>query len=81
MRRKIGWDNGKLALEDPPLTEREKKEMNEFVDLVFRERAERTRMGSGDDQSYVDSTYEDLTKKPLYRELVEIAYKIMRDDP
>jgi len=54
-----GWDNGRLVLEKG-LMKKDEKLIKEITDVAFKEMGERTRMGSGDDQVYVDGLYDKL---------------------
>lgn len=57
-----GWSNGKLLMEQEPLIQSEEELLKEIKELAFREMGERTRAGSGDDQAYVNSMYDELKK-------------------
>ena len=60
MRFEYGWENGKLLMEKTPLSKEDIDLLNEIIDIAFIEMGERTRMGSGDDQAYVDGLYNKL---------------------
>lgn len=78
MRFEYGWDNGKLVLDKQKLTKRDKELVKAVMDTAFHEMAERTRMGSGDDQAFVDTAYEQLVKEPIYKILVEVVFKLLK---
>jgi hypothetical protein len=73
-----GWWNGKLKMDEKPLTKKEEAILKKMTEIAFREMGERTRMGSGDDQAYVDGLYEQLKKDNNSKILVEIVFKLCK---
>ena len=70
-----GWENGKLIMEENPLTKEEEELLQEIKEIAFREMGERTRIGSGDDNAYVDGLYNKLKKDNNSKILVKIVFR------
>lgn len=75
---KYGWSDGKLLMNETPLTKEEKELLTKITDIAFQEMGERTRRGSGDDQCYVDELYNQLKKDNNSKILVEIVFKLCK---
>ena len=73
-----GWENGKLLMEKTPLSKEDTKLLNQIMDVSFIEMSERTRMGSGDDQAYVDVLYNMLKQDNNSKILVEIVFRLCK---
>ncbi len=73
-----GWSNGKLDMEKTPLTKEEEELLKEIKEIAFREMGERTRIGSGDDNAYVEGLYDELKKDKNSQILVEIVFKLCK---
>jgi len=73
---KYGWSDGKLLMNEIPLTNEEEELLIKITDIAFREMGERTRIASGDDQVYVEGLYNQLKKDKNSQILVEIVFKL-----
>jgi len=73
-----GWRMGKLVLEETKLTEKERNLLPDLTRVAFREVAERTRIGSGDDGAYVEAAYNEMELKGQYKTLVEVVVKLLK---
>lgn len=79
MRFKFGWDNGKLEIEKKPLSKKAQKLLDEIKETTYCEMGERTRRGSGDDQTYVDGMYEQIKKDRSSNLIIEIVFRLLTD--
>jgi hypothetical protein len=75
---RYGWKDGKLEMEQPPLPVDEEELLKELTDIAFKEIAERTRTGSGDDQAYVNSMYDHLNQDGEARALVRVTFLLCK---
>lgn len=73
-----GWNNGKPVMNKFKLSNKEKRKALIVAEIAFREMAEMTRIGSGDDQAYVDAAYEELSRNPNYKNLVKVVFEILK---
>ena len=73
-----GWSDGKLLMDEVPLTKEDEELLIKIQDIAFREMGERTRIGSGDDNAYVDGLYNELIKDNNSKILVEIVFKLCK---
>jgi len=78
MKFHYGWSDGKLVMEETPLTEKQEKLLKEITEVAFREMGERTRMASGDDNYYVEGLYNQLKKDKNMEILVRIVFRLVR---